>query len=397
MKKGFTLVEMLVVVVVIVTLMTMTFRLSSIGDDTKLRNRTIDRLNRVENCLSGYYAAFGSYPQVALHGSRNIYARVNGHGIQSKDQENTDIWSWKNIGDENETRAWAQVKAACKSQPVDCRFPFPSENEYNVLVQTIAAAVNREAAKSDSGLSQERKSILTAPFDNGVTDNRGRHDSSKSEWQDAQLFKFGLMSYLLPRYLVMMNTDESFFTGNYQQWLRNNEMPCDPMKGDIFPGWQVVREYAEAATKDAKQRTSRDNKNLARVANIPSQAVTARWMPNLEGIVCCNHDYNLFGIKIRGDNGASELRADNLNIEVYSPGGYEAGGNQYVLDSVTVLDGWWHQLYYYSPPPYQNYTLWSGGPNDRTFPPWISRKSLSGDQNKKVALWVEDDIVRMSN
>ena len=81
MKKAFTLVEMLVVVVVIVTLMTMTFRLSSIGDDSRRRNETLSRMNRIENCLSGYYAAFGGYPPVALHGTRNIYAKVSGHGI----------------------------------------------------------------------------------------------------------------------------------------------------------------------------------------------------------------------------------------------------------------------------------------------------------------------------
>ena len=57
MKKGFTLIEMLVVVVVLVTLMTMTFRLSSIGSGSSARNATINRMQRLENCLSGYYAA----------------------------------------------------------------------------------------------------------------------------------------------------------------------------------------------------------------------------------------------------------------------------------------------------------------------------------------------------
>ena len=59
MKKGFTLVELLIVVVVMITLMTITFRLSSIGSDATARNKTVNRLNRLENCMSGYYAAFG--------------------------------------------------------------------------------------------------------------------------------------------------------------------------------------------------------------------------------------------------------------------------------------------------------------------------------------------------
>ena len=185
----------------------------------------------------------------------------------------------------------------------------------------------------------------------------------------------------------MMQTDEDFFRGGYKQWESNNAMPCNPLTGQKFNGWQAVRDKSLSA----------QGSDIAAVANIPSQAVTARWMPNLEGIVCCNHNYKLFGISIRGDEGASELRADNTNIEVFRPGGYDGSGDPYVLDSATVLDGWWHEFYYYSAPPYQTYTLWSGGPNDRTFPPWISRKALNSEENKKVGMWTEDDIVRMSN
>ena len=389
MKKGFTLVEMLIVVVVIVTLMTMTFRLSSIGDDSNRRNTTLSRMNRIENCLSGYYAAFGSYPPVALHGTRNIYARVSGHGIQSDSEENRSIWGWTKLYETAELEAWEQVKAACKSQPVDCRFPFPEESEYNTVVKTISDAIKKRVARDGSKLSESRRTVLSSPFDNGVTDNIGRHDASKYDWRESQLFKFGLMSYLLPRYMVMMNSSEQFFLGSYKQWENNNQLPCNPLTGYKFNGWHVVRDRSR----------STQGSQLAEVANIPSQAVTARWMPNLAGIVCCNHDFKLFGISIRGDNGASELRADNDNIEVYSPGGYDAGGtaNQYVLDSATVLDGWWNEFYYYSPPPYQSYTLWSAGPNNRTFPPWISRKSLNAEQNRCVTCWTADDIVRMSH
>ena len=82
MKRGFTLIEMLVVVAVLAVLMAMVFRLSGIGSDSDNRSVTIERLQRLENCLSGYYAAFGSYPPVKLHGSRNPYLRTNVHGIQ---------------------------------------------------------------------------------------------------------------------------------------------------------------------------------------------------------------------------------------------------------------------------------------------------------------------------
>ena len=66
---------MLIVVVVLVTLMTMTFRLSSLGGDNWRHNKTVARLQRLENCLSGYYAAFGTYPPVALHGYRNPWLK----------------------------------------------------------------------------------------------------------------------------------------------------------------------------------------------------------------------------------------------------------------------------------------------------------------------------------
>ena len=64
MKRGFTLIELMVVMAVLVTLMAIMFRISGIGADADNRTRTIVRLQRLENCLSGYYAAFGSYPPV---------------------------------------------------------------------------------------------------------------------------------------------------------------------------------------------------------------------------------------------------------------------------------------------------------------------------------------------
>jgi len=62
-----------------------------------------------------------------------------------------------------------------------------------------------------------------------------------------------------------------------------------------------------------------------------------------------------------------------------------------------MRDGWWRDIYYYSPEPYQTYTVWSAGPNGRTFPPWISRDSLGSEANRCVAAWTVDDIIHMSN
>ena len=96
MKRGFTLIELLVVVVVLVTLMSIMFRIGSVGGSADNRNRTIVHMQRLENCLSGYYAAFGSYPPVKLHGTRDFYMKVGSHGIQT-DVRNESIWGWDRL------------------------------------------------------------------------------------------------------------------------------------------------------------------------------------------------------------------------------------------------------------------------------------------------------------
>ena len=87
MKRAFTLVELLIVIMVMAILMTLVFRLSSVGESAEARAKTVMRMQRLENCLSGYYAAFGSYPPVKMHGSPNIYYKVNGSGIQQVTQD----------------------------------------------------------------------------------------------------------------------------------------------------------------------------------------------------------------------------------------------------------------------------------------------------------------------
>lgn len=405
MKKAFTLVELLIVVVVIVTLMTMTFRLSSIGSDGRKRNVTIDRMNRLENCLSGYYAAYGSYPPVNVHGSRNIYLKTNDYGIQSTDEkdENTSIWGWyketgnRGINTTDEQTAWRQVKAACKSQPLACKFPFPTG--YSQVIQEYAEKYKNEAA-DNKNLSTEKKQLLQQGFDDGVSSNLGRHDRDKTDWREVQLFKFGLLSYLLPRYLVMMHSDESLYK-DYNQWLKNNTLPCDPFTGELFGGvssssdpgngWVVIHDKIEQEGGNMRE--------YARISSIPSQSVTARWLPNLEGTLYCAHRTIVYGLDLRDPDHRSNVNLGSLeDIEVYVPGGYDGGsGSPYVLAGATMLDGWGNEFYYYSPSPHQNYTVWSSGPNGRTFPPWISRKKLDATANKCVSVWTEDDVVRMSN
>lgn len=394
MKRGFTLIEMLVVVAVLAVLMAMVFRLSGIGSDSDNRSVTIERLQRLENCLSGYYAAFGSYPPVKLHGSRNPYLRTNVHGIQT-DVEDQDLFGWKSIGDKAEKSAWSRVRAACSAQPVACNYPYPANPAYRSHIVGISDAIKQlmedgEEGYTEDDLGSSRYEELQAGFDGAADSGRFSRNRDKADWRSIQLFRFGLMSYLLPRYLVMMNGSADFYDGSFKQWASNNTLPCDPFTGTEFDNWEQMKNRLESGRKS----------ELARLANIPSQAVCARWMPNLANTCCCTHNYTLFGIDIK-----SHLRRDSTGLsiaapssfQIYSPAGGSSTSDQYVLDGVTVRDGWGHDFYYYSPEPYQKYTLWSAGANKRTFPPWISRSRLSAKANECVAKWTVDDIVHMSN
>lgn len=403
MKKAFTLVELLIVVVVLVTLMTITFRLVSIGGDSSAKNLTMNRLHRLENALSGYYAAFGTYPPVKLHGLRNPFLRVSPDGIQDKtgSGENVNIWGWLSSDGETvrnsraESDAWEQVRAACLSQPVACNFPFGEEYSdiINIASEYWKNIVDKELYK----LSDNDRNLLIRGFDNGVSRNIGRFAKYKddADWTEVQIFRFGLMSYLLPRYLVMMNGEERFYT-EYAQWLDNNELPNDPLTGRSFSNWANMR---------SNYVRSNNKSDLAHVANISSQAVCSRWMANFEKALYCTRAMTLYGVDIRDPGGYGESLLDSLkNLGIvksllYSPGGGNEGASdsQYLLDCITIKDGWNNDFFYYSPPPYQNYIVWSAGPNGRTFPPWIDRAALGGDGNRCVGYWVRDDIVNISH
>lgn len=398
MKRAFTLLELLIVIAVLVILMGLVFRLTSAGTESQRKTETVMRLQRLENCLSGYFAAFGNYPPVSVHGSRDIYTEVGTHGVQTdKTGKKDGLWNWTNIGERSELEAWRQIQAACRAQPVDCCYPYPQG--MSEMVDLVAKEMKSRAESGDDAFrayfeDETVKARLSAGFDDGVSRNIGRHNRNKCEtdWRKIQLFKFGLMSYLLPRYLVMMNGNDVFFR-EYAQWTGNNDIPCDPFTGAAYSSWKKVRDDA----------TSSSQNDLARVANIPNQVVCARWMPNLEGICACNSSCTLFGINIRDTGTLSELNPDNINIMIYAPTDAKSGStaNQYVLDGITVRDGWGNDFFYYSEEPYQSYTLWSAGPNGRTFPPWVDRsdknKDMTAKANECISKWVADDIVHLSN
>ena len=398
-EAGFTLVELLVVTVVLAVLMTMIFKLSGITDISTAKNLTISRMHRLENAISGYYATFGTYPPVKWHGKTNPFVQVDDAGTQDPDGgESRDLWGWvdktgTHVTDPiREEDAWRQVSPACRVQPVAACFPFPKGGEYKDIVLEISASYQKIWEHKTPRTPLEK--IYKYGFDDGVSDNIQRFDPYWwcTSWSELKLFRFGVMSYLLPRYLTMMRGAEDFFS-KFRQWTGNNVMPRDPLTGRTFGGWDTMkRNYLDGDDEsDEKER-------MAHIANIPSQAACARWMASLEGTVAGFYETELFGVKIVTEETtiSAEKGLDEL---LFMPGGFQKGKLEeaYLVDTLTVQDGWEKDLYYYSPPPYQNYILWSAGPNGRTFPPWISRENLDQNANRCIGYWVNDDIINLSH
>ncbi len=395
MRKAFTLVELLVVVVVIVTLMAVTFRLGSAGADQTARARTVNRMQRLENCLSGYYAAYGSYPPVALHGSRDYTYKVDGHGIQQ-------VGTGGSGSGQRETGeiSWERVEAACRSQPVAMNYPFANADIAD-YVNEISRMLMEKANSNESRYKafQNNEALKYGFF--ALTDNSALSGKSQySEWTRVQMFRFGLMSYLLPRLLVIFNfsgrsSAPSGFSQIFQQqrqWTMNNELPCD------FETGQPYRDWSDVLSEMSRERW--------KIAALPSQATCARWMPNLEGVVA-GAERTFYGVNTHDPyygGTAAGVTADTTHPKLYSAGESQSGGSnysqQYLLDGLTVQDGWHNDFYYYSPSPHQTYTLWSAGPNGKTFPPWVTDEELNQmrEQDKASALsWMADDIMYMQN
>ncbi len=400
---GFTLIELLVVIVVIVTLMGVVFRLAGVGGESRARAITVQRLQRIENALSGYYAAYGSYPPVPLQGrSRSIYKAVDEYGRQMKGEEDTGVTSFKS------SAMAAQIEAACRAQPFSVAWPSPTDS--SEMITELSTSF------MDYGVS--------APYNRGFTSlsGTGTLNLDATDWRaqssngkDIQLFEFGLLSFLFPRYFFMLEGASPDFYDHevnnrlHSQWAANNQLPCRLDTGAQFEDWTEVRRFMGAQSSSS----TGNYWESSMISNLTSQAVCARWMPNFKGIVSLvgtNHRY-FFGVDIE-DGGRIVPRTfsysglsgggDNARLWVHRPrvfttGGSSGGGTAYLLWSMTVRDGWEHEFYYYSDPPYQTYRVWSAGSNKVTFPPWYDLDSFSGEDLNQIHKFIEDDIVQLKS
>lgn len=390
-KNGFTLIELLIVTVVIVTLMGIVFRLAGTGNDQKARAMTIERLQRIENALSGYYAAFGSYPPVPLQGrSRDIKTAVAKNGVQRPSQGGQNI-DYKKITIRGNAEAM-QIEAACRAQPVGALYPL---NE-KVWADSIG----------------ELKSGNITPQ---LPRNFGNQNYDSPDWTQNEAFQFGLLSFLLPRYQFMLEGPKELYDRwrngrRVGQWSANNRLPClldgsRPDSWEQMQKWLGVSDKRNPTTGEAVPEGGGDKVDL--IASIASQAVCARWMENFKGIISggltfynvdtrwYDHDYLMQGFG--SDNGIQKTR-------LFSSQGGEGGdsaatgsGDSYLLDGMTIYDGWGNEFYYYSEPPYQSYRLWSSGPNGLTFPPWLDLSKMNRSDLEEIKKCIDDDVVHMSN
>lgn len=383
MKKAFTLIELLVVVLVIASLVGIVFRLGNITGAQTKETGTIVLLQKLENCLSGYYAAFGNYPPVKLHGSRSIFCKVNGYGIQQvEEDEQPGVLEWK------------RVDAACKSQPVAMNYPFSSAN-----LDYIDSVSEELKKKHDDGKKPYCDNPALAYLFDGIRNPAmlsGK--AAETEWTSLQLFRFGLLSFLLPRYVVMMQHRGSSWEVNGK---RKSEDRSRANMYDMFAQWgsnnQLPRRFEDGQPYSSWDQFAGEDK--WKVMLMPSQAVTQRWAPNLKGIV------SQYDADTGTYNSDASTVVDPYDAEppLYSAGDSQSGEGtsgtqQYVLDGATVKDTWGNELYYYSPRPYQTYRLWSAGPNGKTFPPWVpdeTIKTLGGGDQQTIYEWMKDDIVKM--
>ena len=393
-RQGFTLIELLIVTVVIATLMGIVFRLAGVGGDNRAKAQTVKRMQCIENALSGYYAAYGSYPPVPLQGrSRSIYKKVDGLGLQN-DGDKDEGESFPGGTDAN--AAWnkigKQIEAACKAQPVAVCFPFNSRTTQD---RKMVEALNKARAKISGHVE----------FSLNPLRNAGGFKLESDDWREFSVFQFGLLSFLLPRYLFMLEGEKDFYDyvdkngRRCGQWASNNQLPCRMDTGDQYESWEKMQQALKSGSFASSGGNTTGSLEGNMVSNLTSQSVCARWMPNFEGIISGGRVF--YGINTaNGDQPYLTASADH-KLELHSKNGYSGGsgtgGQVYLLDCMTVRDGWGHDFYYYSEPPYQSYRLWSAGPNGKTFPVWYDLSDLNASQRKIVQAWTEDDIIGLNN
>lgn len=347
-RHAFTMIELMVVVTVVAILIGAVFQLMNTIGQMNRKAVTTARLEKLHNAISGFYAEYGYYPPVPNYTNPDV------HDTSMKDDR-----------DQNVTGGFIERSThAARNQPVAFEYP---------PAKSLDRYVNE--AYGEWGLLSPNSNIA------------GGRVSTVWEWRDLKLFKFGLLSFLLPRVEVVglstqtgvvesnQSPDRSFYES--AQWRRHNP-------SSVTAGGGTQRLWKELdAQREQESRT------------------VSRWISNLEGIVAGGGTY--FGVNTHDPDTASEGNSFRRFEEHDSEGrlidvhGYLFGGQKYVLMYKTLRDGWGREFFYYSPPPYQSYQLWSAGPDGKTVPPWLKLSSLDAKERDDAVNATKDDVVRSDN
>ena len=323
--KGFTLIELMIVIAIIGILIGTTFKLMQVAADSKARAVTRARMERLQNALSGYYATYGMYPAVPFYGNPDPSATDN---------------TSETTGEAVVSGSQASAQAAARAQPVGFEYPTPV-------------------------WMNDKIPILFYP-DNVISLNTaiGSLSPTDGDWNKYKGFKFGLMSFLLPRVEIVGHPDagdNAPLRDVYQraQWMENN-------LSSRVPG-----------ASNADNRLLSENLTKQRV--IENEACL-RWLPCFERILR-SFKTSVLGVTINGDDdGGNRLAKRQMQ-----------DGPAVALAFITIADGWGREFFYYSAPPYQSFQVWSAGPDGLTFPPWLPIPSSGGMNGAKV--WIKDDLV----
>jgi len=324
--KGFTLIELMVVIAIIGILIGTTFKLMRVAVDAKALAVTKARMERLQNALSGYYSAYGMYPAVPFYGNPD----PSGSG-QAGESDGKSIAGGSQ----------ASAQAAACAQPVGFEYPTPVWMDKSIP-------------------------LLFYP-DNVISVNTavGSLSPTDDNWEKYKGFKFGLMSFLVPRVQVVGHPSEGKnapLQDVYQraQWMANNISSRVPGSSN-----EDIKSLLESLEKQ----------------RVLENEACIRWIPCFEGILR-SFAGNVMGVNINGDEyGGHRLAVRQMD-----------GGPKVALAYITIADGWGREFFYYSAPPYQSFKVWSAGPDGLTFPPWVPSTDKTY-KSLKAQDWTKDDIV----
>ena len=346
-RQAFTLIELMVVVAIIGILIGGIFQLLSTAGQMNQKAETIARLQRLQNALSGFYAEYGTYPPVPHYQSPDPWAA----GIKD------DFGQALSGSISTEDGFAAACTFVVQSQPVS--FEYPNAVGMNKYINDMYK--QWQIRNANEVLGPNAASIKT------------------DDWGNNKMFKFGLLSFLLPR------LEQIGFTGT------SNNSTLEP-DINFYDSRQWKANNPVSNLTDLRKSLS--------AQQITENRAAARWLPNLEKIVYNGH--LILGVNTCAPNSLASTGFRTFEVRTSKGAlikklGYGDEGNQYVLQYVTVKDGWDKDLYYYSAPPYQSYCIWSAGKDGRTFPPWIPISTLTGNERKWASDWTKDDIVRFDH